>query len=355
MVLQPSSSEALCRLGNGQLAQYDATNDKKWLEEAESSFRASIAMEEKPISPNVVPTSLSNAQWWKKREASQLKSTSQTKQPATGKQSTPTKAIPTKTTPAKTTPSKVTPAKSTPIKATPAKATPAKATPAKTALTKGPSRGGPPIKKPVAGSKTAQPAKTPAGKPAPTTSPSPNNPQATPVAQKPSTKIATPSGSTDMNKRSHIPRMGLARMLARSDETKWSEAQGLYREVIAMAPTVHDAYIELGEMLAKSDSMGAVAVYSQYPFTCPPSFDDAFLHGEIVRLLMSTESYDDPRLANSMIAMGQALGIGVLEKRVTVLENKYKSALLKKIYAGVHGKPVDDPDLQAFFKFKCWL
>ncbi len=129
----------------------------------------------------------------------------------------------------------------------------------------------------------------------------------------------------------------------------------MYREVMTMAPHTHDAYIELGEMLVKTRPLDAVHVYSQYPFSQPPTFDDAYLHGEVSRLLMSAEAYDDPRLVSSMVAMGQALGIGVLEKQVAVLENKFKSALLKKIYAGVHRKPLNDPDLQAFFKFKCWL
>ncbi len=371
VVLQPSSSEELCRLGNGQLAQYDATNDVIWLTEAEASFRASIAMEGKAISPNVVPTALSSSQWWKKREANQLSTTPQSKQPAKSTPA-PAKNTPVKATPTKTVPTKATPAKTAPAKSTPAKIAPAKSTPAKIAPTnKGPSRGGPPVKKPVAGTKATpaaktvkptQPTKTPVGKPAATTSPAAAAPTAkpqatTPVAAESSTKASTPSqvGPVKINKHSHVSRMGLARMLARSDEAKWSEAQTLYREVIAMAPAVHDAYIELGEMLAKTDPLGAVEVYNQYPFKRPPTFDDAFLHGEIVRLLMSTESHDDARLADSMIAMGQALGIGVLEKQVAVLENKYKSALLKRIYAGVHRKPIDDPDLQVFFKFKCWL
>ena len=70
---------------------------------------------------------------------------------------------------------------------------------------------------------------------------------------------------------------------------------------------------------------------------------------------MKNEDYDNPRLSRSLIAMGKALGIGVIDKQVAILEGKFKSAVLKTVYAGIHGKPVDDPELQAFFKFKCWL
>ncbi len=44
-----------------------------------------------------------------------------------------------------------------------------------------------------------------------------------------------------------------------------------------------------------------------------------------------------------------------LEKHVNKLEDKYKSDLLKTVYAGVNKKDVDDPDMQAFFKYKCWV
>ena len=159
----------------------------------------------------------------------------------------------------------------------------------------------------------------------------------------------------ELNQKSYQPRLGLARALAKNtDSIKISESHSFYREVIKLAPEIHDAYIELGEMLSGSNAVAAVDVYAAFPFSDPPSFDDAYLHGEIVRLLMEAESFEDPRLCSSMISMGRALGIAVLEHRVTVLEAKFKTTLLKKVYAGVHGKPVDDPDLAAFFKFRVW-
>ena len=46
---------------------------------------------------------------------------------------------------------------------------------------------------------------------------------------------------------------------------------------------------------------------------------------------------------------------GSLEKYVKILDDKFKTATLKAVYAGVNGKTVDDPDMQAFFKMKCWI
>ena len=156
-----------------------------------------------------------------------------------------------------------------------------------------------------------------------------------------------------VNATTYQPRLGLARVLAKQ-EAKREESIALYNEVIKMDPSVHDAYIELGELLSVTDPVAAVAIYSKFPFSDPPTFDDAYLHGEIVRLLMSSASYDDPQLVTSMVAVGRALGIGVLDKNVATLEAKFKTKVLKKVYAGVHGKDIDNPELQAFFKFKCW-
>lgn len=145
-------------------------------------------------------------------------------------------------------------------------------------------------------------------------------------------------------------------MLMRKGSDSISEAHKFYEEVISMAPSVHDAYIELADSLIKSDPMKAVDTYSKYPFKEPLTFDDAYIYGEMVRLLMKNQKYDDPRLGPSMISLGKVMGLTVLEKYVETLDKTFKySKLLKQVFAGVHSKSVDDPDLQQFFKFKCWV
>lgn len=88
------------------------------------------------------------------------------------------------------------------------------------------------------------------------------------------------------------------------------ESKKYYHEVIKMAPQVHDAYIESGEMLVKTDPMGAVEIYNKFPVGESPTFDDAFIFGEIVRILMKEEKYDDERLEKNLIRMGKVLGLG---------------------------------------------
>jgi len=178
-------------------------------------------------------------------------------------------------------------------------------------------------------------------------------PPATPTPDKP----AEPEkASGALNKATYHPRLGLARVLMRKGGDDISEAHKLYEEVISMAPTIYDAYIELADSLVKLDAVKAVDIYSKYPFEEPLTFDDAYLHGEIVRLLMKNGKFEDPRLGPSMISLGKVMGLTVLEKHVDTLDKTFKySKLLMEVYAGVHGKSIDDPDLKQFFKFKCWL
>ncbi|XP_044144628.1 uncharacterized protein LOC122933721 [Bufo gargarizans] len=163
-------------------------------------------------------------------------------------------------------------------------------------------------------------------------------------------------GPVLVNSSSFLHRLGLARALSRTNETL-PDAADLFREVIKMAPEVPDAYTELAELLVRTDPSGAVDVYSQYPQkpSQQQSFDDAFIPGEIIRLLMKSEKYDDPRLPVNMISYGKVLGIGSLEKYITILEAKFKTSILKMVYAGIHNKSEDDGELQDFFRFKCWI
>ena len=364
-MLQPTNTLALTHLGNGQLQQFEATGDKIWLTLAEQTFRASLACEGKAMNSGEPPSQLTQQEWWKKRntvppttmETKPSAGATSAKPSPTGKQA-PSK--PSVTQPTSRSKLQVAPLKSQPVAGKGRQTGPA----SKPGPVAGRGRGG------VAtstskmqpgtgrGKTVATLGELKAGQKGSTTQAKPDTTKTLEKVPEPdeikSSASSTTTTPVKLNETTYLPRLGLARALAKQEGKANDECIALYRDVIKMAPNVHDAYIELGELLAKSDPVGAVEVYSQFPFADPPSLDDAYLHGEIVRLLMSSTSYDDPRLATSMIAMGRALGIGVLDRHVSTLEAKFKSNLLKKVYAGVHGKPVDDPDLQAFFKFKCW-
>lgn len=162
----------------------------------------------------------------------------------------------------------------------------------------------------------------------------------------------------ELNPVRYNARLGLARVLTATcpDDTFCDEAEQLYKEVIAMSPETHSAYIELGDMLVKSQPMAAVDVYCQFTSSSGgSSYDDAFIYGEIVRLLMKQEQFEDPRLKDNMISLGKILGFSSLERYVAILEKDFKNnKLLREIYAGVNGKAVDDVEMQAFFKIKFW-
>jgi hypothetical protein len=63
-------------------------------------------------------------------------------------------------------------------------------------------------------------------------------------------------------------------------------------------------------MLLKTDPLSAVDVYCKFPVSEKPSFDDAYIFGDIVRLLIKAEKFDDPRLCPNMITYGKILGLG---------------------------------------------
>ena len=46
---------------------------------------------------------------------------------------------------------------------------------------------------------------------------------------------------------------------------------------------------------------------------------------------------------------------GIVEKYITILDKANKTKACKEVYASVHKKKVDDPDLAQFFKFKGWV
>lgn len=65
------------------------------------------------------------------------------------------------------------------------------------------------------------------------------------------------------------------------------------------------------ELLEPSDAQAAVDVYRRFPLkpVAEQSLDDAFISGEIVRLLMSQQQYDHPQLGQSLVAYGKVMGL----------------------------------------------
>ncbi|PIK36475.1 hypothetical protein BSL78_26693 [Apostichopus japonicus] len=366
VIAQPTNSYALYLLGNSQLAMYEnapnTDEGKKGLADAILSFRASIAQEGKPSIGGDIPGQLTKQEWWQER----LKKQESDKEIGAADKSKGSTGLPSNTkrgAPA----SRGTPTnRGTRGTGGAARGATAAKTPVR-GSSRGATRGGAirggAAAKPVRG-KTSAPARgTPVSRggsqPKMTTSAKKKELPATDEAKKPAPEDAKPQSTpvpanAPLNRMTYPARLGLARALCKETED-FKEPQLLYGDVIIMAPQVHDAYIELADSLLKTEPLKAVDVYAKYPFKEESTFDDAYLHGEIVRILMKQEQFDDSRLGRHMIAWGRVMGLGCLEKYVEILDSKFKSELLKNVYAGVNRKSVDDPDLQDFFKFKMWL
>ncbi|XP_078128958.1 uncharacterized protein LOC144532203 [Sander vitreus] len=351
VVTTPRDSHALCLLGLAQLAQYDnnpnSDRSKEAITDACLSFQASIELEHKTQSGEPLKQ-LSKQKWWQDRQEAENKKAAGVKGPSdTGV------------------------AKRGAMRG---RGGPGQGRVA-AAVTKAPA---PTPPAPIRGGKAAQPpAKTPAArgragaaaKPDRSAKPSNNGTQAqlpankskqdcchdtAETAEEPAVADKV-SVSSPVNRRSHIPRLGLARALSRSADTQ-DQAKQLYQEVISMAPGVHDAYIELVQLLEPSDPQAAVEVYCRFPLkpVAQQSFDDAFITGEIVRMLMTLELYDHPQLGPSLVAYGKVMGLSCIDKYIDILDGKCMTKLLKSVYARIHDRQEDDQELQDFFKFKCW-
>ncbi|KAJ3155777.1 hypothetical protein HDU86_004247 [Geranomyces michiganensis] len=168
------------------------------------------------------------------------------------------------------------------------------------------------------------------------------------------------------------PRLGLARVCCRrlgilkestpagqnptpADTTDMAsqlvyKIQQHYMEAIALAPRLHDAYIELAQVLEHEVSLEAAAdLYARFPFVRnqtpgqpETSQDDLYIESEITRMFMKLKRYRDPVLVRSMISEGREMGIGILSKHMETLDAASENKTLMEIYAGVSRKAVDD-------------
>ncbi|XP_034040608.1 uncharacterized protein LOC117523257 [Thalassophryne amazonica] len=349
VMTMPRDSHALCLLGLAQLAQYDNNPESDSLTAAlldsRLSFQASIELEGQTRC-GVPPQQLSKQKWWQDWLQAENVSHQSTSTASKSKGTSERRG-----------------AKQSQGGSGQGRAAP------NTTRASAPSRGG----------KTQRPpAKTPAVRGRPGAAAKPCNsgtkasllhhssskqdpgPHRVQSAAEDSDEAAAASNSISVsgvvNRRSHVSRLGLARALSRSADTR-DQAKQLYREVISMAPEVHDAYIELVQLLEPSDPLAAVDVYCSFPLkaVAEQSVDDAFITGEIARMLMVLELYDHPQLGPSLAAHGKVMGLSCIEKYIDILEGKSMTQLLKSIYTTINDRPEDDQELQEFFKFKCWI
>ncbi|KAI8840853.1 hypothetical protein BJ741DRAFT_37510 [Chytriomyces cf. hyalinus JEL632] len=136
-----------------------------------------------------------------------------------------------------------------------------------------------------------------------------------------------------------------------------------YNHAIKSKPGAHDAYIELGALLERKVSIRAAAdIYAAFPFRdfrsgggTDPGQDDLYLYTELGRCFMKEKRYKEVLLVDCLVAEGRAMGMPCLGKYVEALDAAGESKLLMQVYAGVSKKPVDHPDLQAFFKSRYWI
>eukprot|EP00912_Choanoflagellata_sp_UC4_P001271 UC4_evm3s794 len=143
-----------------------------------------------------------------------------------------------------------------------------------------------------------------------------------------------------------------------------------YLEVLREDSQNIDAVIELGEMFCKrGDIDEALRLYTSYSSREHQRVieSDAFIHGEICRLLIKQGKLSSPTLEKSLIGLGLAYSVRMVEPYIEQIEDiicpsspknskksRYKSAhirkcevnskqvfsLLKRVYANIAGKSI---------------
>ncbi|XP_055083162.1 uncharacterized protein LOC129456835 [Periophthalmus magnuspinnatus] len=341
VVTTPRNSYALCQLGLAQLSQYDSspklTTSQDVLANACLSFQASIDLEGKP-QKGEPPEQLSKQKWWQDKQKSEQEIVSKTapSQPQAVKGPANTGATRAR--------GRAQPGKG--LSKTPAPVNPGRAGRTASASKPSTARGRPGVAARSSSSSTKRHN---------TSSKSKQEVPAKPIDTVPEPVKESVIESGPVNPKSYIPRIGLAGALSRSK--KYEQAKTLYQEVISMSPEVHDAYIELVQLLEPTDPEAALEVYCRYPLkpVAEQTLYDAFITGETVRILMKLELYDHPMLGSSLVAYGKVMGLSCIEKYIDILDGKSMTKLLRSVYAKIHDRPENDPELQDFFRFKCWL
>jgi len=162
--------------------------------------------------------------------------------------------------------------------------------------------------------------------------------------------------------------MLLAKVVRESKAEGWREEyQHLLQRCMAADPTNYDPYIDLATLYLEDGSIReAIEVYGAYPFPEPdiginasllrrPNETEMFVHTELNRLLYKEQMFDDSRFERSLIWEGRGNGIASIGKYIEKLDALNMGKRCMKVYAGVNGRSVEDPDMVGYFKTRYWM
>mmetsp|Transcript_5433 Transcript_5433/g.8639 ORF Transcript_5433/g.8639 Transcript_5433/m.8639 type:complete len:150 (-) Transcript_5433:30-479(-) len=122
--------------------------------------------------------------------------------------------------------------------------------------------------------------------------------------------------------------------------------------------------MKVGELLELKDPKKAGDIYSRYPANFDnPNNDDAFIAGEVVRLLMRGKDYTKwkadseelVKVGKSLVVMGLVQSVEVISGWVEKLEAANQTSILCEVFCAVNRKPKDDEEMKRYFQRKGWI
>lgn len=172
----------------------------------------------------------------------------------------------------------------------------------------------------------------------------------------------------EANPRSAETRTLLATVLQEQglDKGAAEEIRMLYKEAKEIDPRNVEAHTGNGAIMDAGSLLDAALAISHFPDPeSKPTFDDSFIHQEIVRLMLkhasttgAAETFDHPQLAKSLSIVGSVMGLDSISDDLEKLAENGRWTICRQTVQAISAHKADgaalDVDLEIFLRSKGW-
>ncbi|KAK3278090.1 hypothetical protein CYMTET_13946, partial [Cymbomonas tetramitiformis] len=182
-----------------------------------------------------------------------------------------------------------------------------------------------------------------------------------------SSKVSSRHKPLEANPRSAETRTLLATVLQEQglDKGAAEEIRMLYKEAKEIDPRNVEAHTGNGAIMDAGSLFDAALAMSHFPDPeSKPTFDDSFIHQEIVRLMLkhasttgAAETFDHPQLAKSLSIAGSVMGLESISDDLEKLAENGRWNICRQTVQAISAHKADganDVDLEFFLRSKGW-